>query len=562
MDSFFPVQLCAISLILIFGLLFLIKSKKEFLPSDSNLILASTCFLIFYACSLLWSSGVPSGLARVQIATVSVFTFFGFTHLIRNKQVGVILRCFLLLNSILIVVSLSDFYLLFDLDFLNSYKASSVFSHKNTFGSFLLFSFFISVYSIGKFKSRLLAAGNIIVLSALFIICLLLQNRTIILALAGAAFAFILMRVGKATFLKIASVLGIVSLLILFIAEANIDYLLEIVVQKNSLFNFDSLEERFKVWNKTILLWQENVLFGSGTGSWKFDFLKFGVSDIYTIHSGRVSFSHPHNEILNLLAENGLIGLLLFSILIVTIIKPLLVLGSWNYHDRVLVISLTAIFIVAFFSFPFSLLSHSIFISFFLALAYSRRNQQQTLKPIKGKGIVLTCAVIVLVFNGYTAYYYFKGNYYAAKILKAKEEGDFNEVINNGTKAISGFYTTDYSNTPIASYLGDAYNKLDQNEQLLTASKQALDISPYNAELLTNYGFGLMKNNQEIDAEVYFLKSIELNKYHDPSYINLAVLKYNEGDYEAAATYLDGIVVKGDYFYFLKNKIQGKLKSD
>jgi len=74
---------------------------------------------------------------------------------------------------------------------------------------------------------------------------------------------------------------------------------------------------RMMLWDKSIRLFKEKPLLGHGMGSWKFEYLKFGLSDL-KISKDRFFYTrHAHNFLFELLAEAGILGLFFFLLLVV-----------------------------------------------------------------------------------------------------------------------------------------------------------------------------------------------------------------------------------------------------
>ncbi|MGL4773782.1 MAG: tetratricopeptide repeat protein [Clostridium sp.] len=79
--------------------------------------------------------------------------------------------------------------------------------------------------------------------------------------------------------------------------------------------------------------------------------------------------------------------------------------------------------------------------------------------------------------------------------------------------------------------LGCILEEVGENEDALKYLKKALEINPTHFRILFNMGVVLGKLNKIEEAKKYYEMSIEEDEFYPYSYLNLAVLYKNEGDY-------------------------------
>lgn len=93
-----------------------------------------------------------------------------------------------------------------------------------------------------------------------------------------------------------------------------------------------------------------------------------------------------------------------------------------------------------------------------------------------------------------------------------------------------------YNNNPklLFYYLALSYCKEGDYEEGIKHFNSALYAGLCNYLIYYNLGVLYLERSEFIKSEIYFKKSIDLNKSFDKSYINLAHIYYNTGDIKRA----------------------------
>jgi O-antigen ligase len=88
--------------------------------------------------------------------------------------------------------------------------------------------------------------------------------------------------------------------------------------QRNNPANNNSVFERLLLWRNTVKMIEENPVTGAGIGNWKILLYKYGIyrHRFYQFGPG-LHYEHPHNDYLLMMAECGLVGILLFILFLV-----------------------------------------------------------------------------------------------------------------------------------------------------------------------------------------------------------------------------------------------------
>ena len=101
-----------------------------------------------------------------------------------------------------------------------------------------------------------------------------------------------------------------------------------------------SIEERLKLWTKTLNMISENPLLGVGIGNWKIIIPSYGTTGLRS-EQGEVHFQRPHNDFLWILAETGIISLLFYTgFFVIIAIYAKATLADLSASDEVKIFSL------------------------------------------------------------------------------------------------------------------------------------------------------------------------------------------------------------------------------
>lgn len=151
-------------------------------------------------------------------------------------------------------------------------------------------------------------------------------------------------------------------------------------------------------WHKAWLIFQSAPWFGYGWGSYSYQ--GFAIADVYPNgfrqYENTVLFTHCHNLVLQLLAETGIVGLLIFSACFLWVIWPHLRKG-FNPASIVLISMILV-------SLCHSMLEYPLWYSYFLAVfilfvaltPVSQEDLKRSCRPASGR-VNQFCAIVVLI---------------------------------------------------------------------------------------------------------------------------------------------------------------------
>lgn len=525
--------------------------KKVYILSSSTLklsIIAFSCFLLYQLCNsafqaVNFSASIQALTFSILFVVLLVFFFLNQKNLNQSNT----------FNTLLIGNTLSLGYLAYELSFqllnngIDIYEVSSFFVHKNTLSAFLFLCTVVACLKLLKTIRAKLFSATLILLN--FLAILFLQSRAVLLAFALFALLATTLFIKKKGIRKFAyfSIAGLpIAVYILYRIFPNI-----------SITSFDSLEERFKVWSKTLIMIKENLWFGVGKGNWQFNYMKFSVNDIYMVHQSKSSFQNPHNEFLQILAEQGVVGTLFFLTSIFFLTRYLSK-KQFSKSQKVAFFGLLSTLPIAIFSFPFKQVGFLFIFSFLLVYVISDLEKSETNNhsfSLKPRAILIGSTLFLVIISSSIVH----GERNTKKLLFFQSQNAYSNCLKSAINAESYFYNTDLHSTPIATYKGWCYQKLGNFDSMLRETKRAVKVSPYNFSILSNYGYALMKNYQYEEAEEALLRSYRINRYHDATKYNLCILYYNQKNYWEAFKWIREIPGYEIEFYSELNKIVNKL---
>lgn len=550
----FPENTIRFLLISIFSLIWILSNFKANINFPAkHVILLLSGYYTLNILSSFWSLNPADSIMESQRIGTGIILILIFNSILKTEEKYIsFLKSYLLFISFLIVSVSSDFLQLEHYSFEALYDVQSFFIHKNILASFLFLSLSLTSFSILKLKTKW-KLFSILISSLLLLTLLLLFNRTTYLAIAVTAFTFIILKL-KPRAKSITIVLTIFISFISFYSYHSISKM----NQSNTITSTNSISERLNVWENTIELIKEKPILGVGAGNWQYNFLKHSVSDINKIVHNNTTFQKPHNDFLWVLSELGIIGILLFLLIVFFIFKPALkpILKKHNIELSLIISFLIGLAVISFFSFPKERLTH---ISLTVILISILLLRTKSTLQLKHDFIYKYLILILLCFNLTISFFVIKGQYYTKLLLYEKQNNNPTAVINYGEQALSIYYTTDETSTPISSYIGWASLLVNDVSKLNYHTQNAYSISPYDFEVLSNYAVVLLKNKQLTEAKEMLLQAYNINAHSEQVLINLFILEYNVGNYEKAYTYLERIKNYERDYPMETKKIRNKL---
>ncbi|MEL6639017.1 MAG: O-antigen ligase family protein, partial [Bacteroidota bacterium] len=354
--------------------------------------------LAFYCLNLLsvsWAKNFGEAIFTSQKYLLLFVGYYVLRHLLAEGKVHRDQMAKLLLGLSAFVVVLTTYqmaqtYLSEGLGGKAIYKVISLSGHKNLAASYLFLLLCLNIFFAIR---RPKAPWFYWLLGFQVLLLLLLRSRAVYLALGTSALisggyyltsSVSLRRLALRRVLPFALLLALFGGLLIGNTGVGKDYLRHL--NPDTYLTSGSGSERLFVWYKTWDLIVDQPWLGCGSGNWKLLFPSKNLSGGYRLQEKDVVFTRVHNDLLEVWAEVGTLGLLLF-----------LVIFGWAFAaavDRlrrgklvdqqegiVLIATLVGYLVVSFFDFPKERPEHQVLLSLLLAIAAFRGKEWLAKRP-------------------------------------------------------------------------------------------------------------------------------------------------------------------------------------
>lgn len=548
------------SFVLIFAFFQLLKRPVIVYP-PATLFIFLLLFYFINLASAAWALNKADAFYESQKVLLGLCAIGLYINYISSEaEEHVLVKSIVRISIICAFVPLVQLFQLPGLTKDHLYNVRGLSEHRNLMASLLMLMLPFCIYGIVFLKSRWKAISWLGLLLSLLVI-IATQVRSVYLGTLVGLLVFGLISIARfreqtKIFFQI-----LVPAILFFGVVGSFSGTLKTEIIPHNYVASESGNERLKIWSKTLSLIRDQPILGVGAANWQYHFTRFGVGDIPNIATNNVTFQRPHNDVLWVLAETGMVGgliliLKMFSILRLSFYE---IFRRNNLKVLLFFSFLCALITEAFFSFPKERITHIVLACLLLALLL--RNADPALL-IKGSSKLPVCiGILGLVLGLIVGVYRIRGEYFTRQLLSAKDQNDPREVIACGQKALSFFYATDPVSTPVYSYLGWAYHVMGKTDSVLYCSERAFQLSPYDFEVLSNYGQALDKSGRRDDAVKILEESYRINPYHEQTLLNLAVVEYNRRNYKESLRWLQSIDGYREKYAGYLARIEAKLKT-
>ena len=300
-----------------------------------------------------------------------------------------------------------------------------------------------------------------------------------------------------------------------------------------------STSQRLRYYSHAIDAFLENPFLGIGIGSWELESIK---RDSQNIENYTVPY-HVHNDYLEILAETGLIGFILyFGIFFLTVYRLILFIIKnrekldENYWSIVLIVSLGIFLIDSFFNFPFArtLIMTQIFVFIclglmaFETLSFEIRAPKKNIFGLSRAPILKTLFIITIVL--YIPVIYSQYRVGKSYNNQAYLIGEFNANSMNRSIDFANKMEVEYPNLtatamPLGFFKGVIYAKKQGNElEAIKIFQEHKKDNPYNYFGESQIGSLYYKLGKLDSAQVYTKKAfygIPNNMIHYANYLKV-----------------------------------------
>ena len=412
--------------------------------------------------------------------------------------------------------------------------ASGVYGNKSLASDFLFFLLIFNLLFIkGKEKKLLFLIGS----GVLSLLILLLQTRTVYLAVAAAAILYTftaglsdpkIRPIFVRWVIPSGAVLTVLFAAFLFFkgGETSLGERLNPLTYLEST----SANERRFVWYKTDLLNEDHFWWGVGNGSWKFWLPSKTLQGAFRLQEQGIVFTRAHNDYLEVRAEMGITGAIWFIALFIA--TGIGLAAAWRQPDisrhetAVVAAGLLGYCIIQYFDFPRERIEMQVMLAALFALAAHRSRLFWSKLPgvnvAKSGSLFTGLLVIGLLFNVVIGFYRVNGEIHNVNMAKAYQKQDFKTVLKEARATQNMFLEYNDVGLPIKWYEGTAWYRMKDYDKAVTAFGEALALNPWSFQVLNNYATALASQEKYNEAIPYFEKAVEINPKYDEGKFNLA----------------------------------------
>jgi tetratricopeptide (TPR) repeat protein len=414
----------------------------------------------------------------------------------------------------------------------------------STFGNPIFFAVYI-VATLPIAISRLLASKGFFFRSIYFIVVCILYYSLYLTATRAAWIANIVSLVLFILLSVRSKKVKIVLLFCLFAISSAF-----FIKTKNVWFRF---QQHPLIWRDTLRMFFSKPLTGVGLGAFHLYIGKYLSPQLKAIFpTEKFIINDAHNEYLQILAETGIIGFVLFMLSVFLIYRLcakeiVYLIGAGNRRKYLFCISLlcsvTAILLQNIFSVDMRFVISSLCLFFFVGILtnISESTKEMVFNLFLPYRIVLLVAFLIVSFPFFSSLYKpFIANY------KLKKERDFFEerlqnpqITINELMKLQQTHPDDYR---IYEKLGWIYAKEKMWDKAIESYMKSLSLNPLNYGVLNNLGnIFFLLGNKEQAIEMY-RKSLAVNDRQIDARLNLATAYYYKGMLKEASDELKRVL--------------------
>jgi len=437
--------------------------------------------------------------------------------------------------------------------------ASGLFGNKSLATDFL---FFLLIFNVLLYKEHQRRSDFWLEAGIVGVLILLLQTRTVYLALAVCGLLYCLGRSALDTdfrklFLKRILPAGtvLVLLLIAFLAFKGRGNSFAERLNPSTYLESTTANERRFVWYKTDELNKDHFWLGVGNGSWKLWFPSKNIAGGYRLEEQNVVFTRAHNDYLEIRAEMGIVGVVWFCVLF----GIAFLAGIWSLwqlkattekaankaHDLlVLSLGLLGYCIIQFFDFPRERIEMQVFLGLFFAwiMFCSRDNLLGKFGPSSiSKPLMILLFGLGLAFNLVIGWHRIVGENHNVALLDAQAAKDWKTLAAESSAAENIFYEYTDVAIPLAWHEGIAWYQMNQMEKAISAFEKAYRLNPWSFQVINNYASALVKHQQFKDAIPLYEQALRINPKFDDGKFNLSFVYFKLGDFPKSLEWLDKV---------------------
>ena len=583
-DPAIPIRYLALGIFtLVFVILFFGIRKRSLPVFPLSVKLVFITGLVFAAWSLIssFSAANPNeGFYIISRHVLNLLFLFIVMYIVihEERQLIKIAKVLVIAGILQSFIGILQFYDIAFTDLPGNFIPYGLMANRNLFGSAqaLLVPFCLLVLQQGNKTWKYIAGFSLLVI---LISIFFSQTRSAWIAVAIMfALSFVLVMIFSPVNRRkwmMASVAGLIIVIavigFLMVSNSNEEFSKSIKERAASLTNTISdttheaqnINERFKIWKKTIQIIKKNPVIGVGPGNWRIAVSSYGTVGM-AWEDGYYVPDQPHNDYLHIASETGVPGAVLYfgMWLIVALLGLQVIIKSPSQEIRVIAIILLAgmagFASDSMFSFPEERIEHMLYFMLMggsiLGLYYNHvKTEKIKSNPFSQPFALLLAAIAAFnVFMGVKKYNFEIHMNRAMGYDKAKR---YPEVLEEAKAGRNPFVTLDPVAKSIQVFSSLAYKEiakssLDANDSVkarsnfnmaLKEGEIARKYNPNSYIVYNNIGTIYTDMSQYDKAVEYYNKALKLTPKFQMSLKNLAVNYYQLQKYKECVQTLEKV---------------------
>lgn len=313
------------------------------------------------------------------------------------------------------------------------------------------------------------------------------------------------------------------------------------------------------VWLGAFEVFKNYPIIGSGTDTFAYTFPRFKPTEHNLTSEWNFIYNRAHNEYLNILANNGIVGLIAYMILIIASLKMI-----YQSKNIGLLAGYITILITNFFG--FSVVPISLLFFLFPAIAVASSTQKveygKTKKHTTYQYFMFSVVLLATYYMLQTIYSYWQADIYYSNAKKNNRDGKSELAMTNINKALEinknePIYIAELSlatgnfeesakaldaspyNQNIRNILISNLNKAaEQNSMALILAEEIAKtgtvITPKNPRIFYQLGILNIKNNKLVDGLLNLERAVELKANYKEARFALALTQMDIGNFNKA----------------------------
>jgi O-antigen ligase len=562
LPRFLVVSLLGIVMVATFGV-GIVRSSTTLSVNRAEAIVIGCliAYIMVAAISVLIAGPTPDGnFELLKLATFAWLIYASSRAIDGERSTLTLLAKFVIISSFLVGgFAILQYYQVALFEWMKrDITVDSTMAHRNLLASFLLLAFSFAAYVFLELNGRWRVASAVTMLFSVFLL-VALQTRSAWVAFPGGlAFSLFVLAVvtkrarptrGHRRAYRRRVIQGAVltalglSMALLFYSPVSRapmrDHVGSLVQLRHA-----SIQERLRLWTRTVRMIREHPLTGVGLGNWRIVIPTYGTEGLRS-DTGTLHFQRPHNDFLWAAGETGLLGGVLYLAVFVSVLGLAVsaMVRAPSMHDRVvltlMLFGASCYVLVSLFSFPRERVAHSVYLALLIGAVLSFHRDAGGRPAALSFSRRWTMVIVVLVWvttliAGRFALSRYQAEVHLRRALEARAVKNWPLMATHLDRIDRRYYVMDPSSAPVAWYRGVARFEMGDPAAALADFRSALEVHPNHVHVLNNIATCHTLREEHNDAVRTYRRAIEIAPRFEEARINLGFVLHSLGkDQEA-----------------------------